>query len=214
MGSTVRPLKSVTSSTVFKENTRMSKERQCQCVGRKLFHLIHCQKDPSRSHSHHSQKEHSPERHAFSSTQESFWQTKPNNGRFTSWFAKRGLFVNSGKSVQFAIFFLFVKFKHSEFTKKTLCANRLANQSLLRLFCSVSRREGHNKGGRKQMRANASIRRGENADKRKQTQRRKRKQTQANASKRGQTQTSAYTPVYCGFLQPPLCNPLICRNNS
>ena len=43
-----------------------------------------------------------------------------------------------------------------------------------------------------------------NADKRKQTQTRKRKQTQANASKLGHRQTNAYTPLFCGFLHPPL----------
>ena len=69
---------------------------------------------------------------------------------------------------------------------------------------SVSRRGGCNKGGRKQMRANANKRRqtsdkrrGENAE----------AKTQANASKRGQTQTNAYTPLYCGFLHPPLQSP-------
>ena len=76
-------------------------------------------------------------------------------------------------------------------------------------FYSVSRRGGRNKGGRKQMRANANKRRQTltNADKRKQTQRRKRKQTQTNASKRGQMQTNAYTPLYCGFSHPPLQSP-------
>ena len=57
--------------------------------------------------------------------------------------------------------------------------------------------------------ANASKRKQTqtNADKRKQTQRRKRKQTQTNADKRGQTRTNAYTPLYCGFLHPPLQSP-------
>ena len=69
---------------------------------------------------------------------------------------------------------------------------------------SVSRRGGRNKGGRKQMQANAnkrrqtstyaSKRRGENAS--------KRKQTRANVDKRKQTQTNAYTPLYCGILHP------------
>ena len=50
-----------------------------------------------------------------------------------------------------------------------------------------------------------------NADKRWQTQANAAAKTQANveanASKRGQTQTNAYTPLYCGFLHPPLQSP-------
>ena len=46
-----------------------------------------------------------------------------------------------------------------------------------------------------------------NADKRWQTQANAEAKTQANASKRGQTQTNAYTPLYCGFLQPPFAIP-------
>ena len=66
---------------------------------------------------------------------------------------------------------------------------------------------GATKGGRKQMRANASKRRQTqtNADKRRGEN--AEAKTQANASKRGQTQTNAYTPLCCGFLTP-LCNSL------
>ena len=68
----------------------------------------------------------------------------------------------------------------------------------------VSRRGGRNKGGRKQMRANANKRR------QTLTNASKREQTRANASKRGQTQTNAYTPLICGFGHPPLQSPY-CR---
>ena len=73
---------------------------------------------------------------------------------------------------------------------------------------SVSRKGGRNKGGRKQMRANAnksrhcqtltnaSKRRGENAS--------KRKQMRANGDKRKQT----LTPPFMAFFYTPLCNPL------
>ena len=78
---------------------------------------------------------------------------------------------------------------------------------------SVSRRGGRNKGGLKQMRANASKRRQTrtNASKRRGKMcenSSKRKQTQANASKRGQTQTNAYNPLYCGVFTPPFAIPL------
>ena len=68
---------------------------------------------------------------------------------------------------------------------------------------SVSRR-----GGRKQMRANANKRRQTltNASKRRGENASKRKQTRANVDKRKQTLTP---PLYCGFLPPPLCSPLI-----
>ena len=76
-----------------------------------------------------------------------------------------------------------------------------------RASCSVSSRGGRNKGGRKQMRANAN--------KRRQTRTNASKRRGENASKRGQTQTNAYTPpLYCGFLHPPLQSPklhLCCR---
>ena len=74
---------------------------------------------------------------------------------------------------------------------------------------SVSRRGGRNKGGRKQMRANANKRRQTltNASKRRGKNASKRKQTQAKASKRGQTQTNAYTPPLLWFLTPPFAIP-------
>ena len=75
---------------------------------------------------------------------------------------------------------------------------------------SVSRRGGRNKGGRKQMRANANKRRqmSTNASKRRGENASKRKLTRANVDKRKQTQTNAYTPLYCVFFTPPLCNRL------
>ena len=66
-------------------------------------------------------------------------------------------------------------------------------------FYSVSCRGGRNKGGRKQMRANAN--------KRRQTLTNASERRGANASKRGQTQTNAHIPLYCGFLHPPLQSP-------
>ena len=74
-----------------------------------------------------------------------------------------------------------------------LCGSRAEN----RVQCHAE--GGATKGGDKQMRANAS--------KRRQTRTNAEAQTQANASKRGQTQTNAYTPLYCGFLHPPLQSP-------
>ena len=71
---------------------------------------------------------------------------------------------------------------------------------------SVSRRGGRNKGGCKQMRANAnkrrqtltnaSKRRGENASKRRGENASKRKQTRANVDKRKQTLTPPFVAVF------------------
>ena len=66
-------------------------------------------------------------------------------------------------------------------------------------FISVSRRGGRNKGGRKQMRANANKRR------RGQTQANAEAKTQANVDKRKQT----LTPPFIAVFYTPLCNPLI-----
>ena len=71
---------------------------------------------------------------------------------------------------------------------------------------SVSRRRGCNKGGRKQMRANANKHRQTltNASKRRGENARKRKQTRANVDKRKQT----LTPPFIAVFYTPLCNPL------
>ena len=71
----------------------------------------------------------------------------------------------------------------------------------------MSRRGGRNKGGRKQMRANASKRRQTrtNASKRRGANASKREQTRANVDKRKQT----LTPPFIGLFYTPLCNPLI-----
>ena len=71
---------------------------------------------------------------------------------------------------------------------------------------SVSRRGGRNKGGRKQMRANANKRRQTltNASKRRGENVSKRKQTRANVDKRKQT----LTPPFIAVFYTPLCNPL------
>ena len=71
---------------------------------------------------------------------------------------------------------------------------------------SVSRRGGRNKGGRKQMRANASKRRQTrtNASKRRGANASKREQTWANVDKRKQT----LTPPFIGFFTPPFAIPL------
>ena len=73
-------------------------------------------------------------------------------------------------------------------------------------FMSVSRRGGRNKGGRKQMRANANKRRQTltNARKRGGENASKRKQTQANVDKRKQT----LTPPFIAVFYTPLCDPL------
>ena len=70
----------------------------------------------------------------------------------------------------------------------------------------MSRRGGRNKGGRKQMRANASKRRQTrtNASKRRGENASKRKQTRANVDKRKQTLTPPFIAV---FYTPPLQSP-------
>ena len=68
---------------------------------------------------------------------------------------------------------------------------------------------GRNKGGRKQMRANAN-KRGQtrtNANKRGGENASKRKQTRANVDKRKQT----LTPPFIAVFYTPLCNPLTIR---
>ena len=74
------------------------------------------------------------------------------------------------------------------------------------LKASVSRRGGRNKGGRKQMRANANKRRQTqtNASKRRGENASKRKQTRANVDKRKQT----LAPPFIAVFYTPLCNPL------
>ena len=90
--------------------------------------------------------------------------------------------------------------------RQNKCSNDFGVNGNCRFQKSVSRRGGRNKGGRKQMRANANKRRqtltnaskcrGENAS--------KRKQTRANADKRKQT----LTPPFIVVFYTPLCNPL------
>ena len=90
---------------------------------------------------------------------------------------------------------------------------RLREQFLARLeaqFQSVSRRGGRNKGGRKQMRANASKRRQTrtNASKRRGANlpnASKREQTWANVDKRKQTLTPPLLRFFTFYT--PLCNP-------
>ena len=96
------------------------------------------------------------------------------------------------------------------------------NRILFAIFCpifsrcpgsfSVSRRGGRNKGGRKQMRANANKRRQTltNASKRRGEDASKRKQTRANVDKRKQT----LTPPFIAVFYTPLCNPLSFENPS
>ena len=84
---------------------------------------------------------------------------------------------------------------------KAIRANRLHVMKI-----SVSRRGGRNKGGRKQMRTNASKRRQTrtNASKRRGANASKREQTWANVDKRKQT----LTPPFIAVFYTPLCNPL------
>ena len=83
--------------------------------------------------------------------------------------------------------------------------NGVENDSKSTVF-PVSRRGGGNKGGRKQMRANANKRRQKltNASKRRGENASKRKQTLANVDKRKQTRT----PPFIAVFYTPLCNPL------
>ena len=72
-----------------------------------------------------------------------------------------------------------------------------------KLDLSVSRRGGHNKGGRKQTRANENKRRQTLTN----TSKRRGANAQAKSSKRGQRKQTLTPPNYFGFLHPPLQSP-------
>ena len=101
--------------------------------------------------------------------------------------------------------------KAFSFVKEWLCSLNdihCAETCLLsrHVFQCHAERGGRNRGGRKQMRANAN-KRGQtltNANKRRGENASKRKQTRANADKRKQT----LTPPFIVVSYTPLCNPL------
>ena len=76
---------------------------------------------------------------------------------------------------------------------------RDASRMLGAMFLSVTQRGGRNKGGRKQMRANASKRRQTRTN----AERKRRAQTQANATKREQKWTNANKRLHPPLFQTP-----------
>ena len=97
-------------------------------------------------------------------------------------------------------------FKGANFHRQRLRFESASSERKSRSF-SVSRRGGRNKGGRKQMRANASKRRQTrtNASKRRGANASKRKQTRANVDKRKQT----LAPPFIAVFTPPFAIPLL-----
>ena len=116
-------------------------------------------------------------------------------------FAKATLLQNRGSSFLSRLRFAIA-------IKSATCNRRMPAKSQpeshVILWSSVSRTGGRNKGGRKQMRANADKQTQTNASKRRGENASKRKQTRANVDKRKQTLTPPFIAV---FLHPPLQSP-------